>query len=88
MIAADQTIAKLRGVASFVPRGDSNIEISSDPTGEIRVFVYKQKMPAIHEAPAAPDGSTSGAGRTDGQQVQLKHTVDAERSTASSRGSR
>ena len=72
-----------------MPRGDSNIEISSDPTGEIRVFVYKQKMAASHEATAAPDGSASGAVGAGGhQQVQLKHTVNAERSTGSAHGSR
>eukprot|EP01043_Picozoa_sp_COSAG02_P054442 COSAG02_NODE_6166_length_3754_cov_34.198906_2_plen_111_part_00 len=73
----------------LVHRDDSNIEVTSDPTGEIRVFVYTQKMPGTQTLPLAPDGTGGTAGVSDGQQPpQLKHTVTGERCATGEHASR
>lgn len=70
-------------VALLVHRGDPDIEMTTDPLGEIRVFVYKQKTVATQVASPATAHAVDAVVEEPFQHVQLKHTVAGERSLAS-----
>ena len=62
-------------------RDEPDVEITSDPLGEIRVFVYQQKTAASQDASPAVCSARSGGGTDARERVEPKHTVTGERSS-------
>ena len=60
-------------------RDEPDVETTSDPLGEIRVFVYQQKSAASQVASAAVCSGPRGGGTDARERVELKHTVTGER---------
>ena len=78
------TCTRARGITY---REDADVEVTSDPTGEIRVFVYKLRTGGSAAADGGGGGGQQGGGcggvRWAEQQMHglgLKHTVTGERS--------